>query len=111
MKFEIEHTYETLVEKVYKTSIEVDDEDIITHLSKSSDEIELRWAIEDYINWEIDDTLMEDGDSVGGDNEIDIKNIDQLVEYYKPLVLNKKEVSCCDNQTGNYCSVCGKKLK
>ena len=113
MKFEIEHTYETLVEKVYKTSIEVNDEDIIEYLNNSCttlDGSEISCELENYIFWEVNDDFTENGDSIDGDTGITIENIDQLVEYYKPF-LNQKEVSCCDDQTGNYCSICGKKLR
>ena len=110
MKFEIEHTYETLVEKVYKTSIEVDDEDIIEYLNNNCnilDEDDIKYELDNYIIWEVDDNFTENYDCIDGDSSVIIKNTEQLVEYYKPF-LNKKEVSCCDKYNYKYCPECGK---
>lgn len=44
----------------------------------------------------------------------DVLNIQELIKHYSYLIKEdslEKELNCCDGQTGNYCSVCGKKLK
>jgi len=78
----------------------------------------LRDVILDF-SYEIFDNFSDDMLILKGDNlddidinsfEFNILNIDELTEYYSYLTKELEE-SCCDNETGNYCSNCGKKLK
>lgn len=39
----------------------------------------------------------------------EIFDLDELIEKYSYLI--EEQILCCSTQTGNYCSICGKKLK
>ena len=44
----------------------------------------------------------------------EVLNIQELIKHYSYLIKEdslEEEFNCCTEQTGNYCSICGKKLK
>ena len=42
---------------------------------------------------------------------LEVINLKELVKYFSYLKRLPIKNDCCDNQTGNYCSICGTKLK
>lgn len=75
----------------------------------------INW-INDYIWEEVDSSTIfniEDINDVQDTSDMECVNIDELLNYFGYLLKEKPNIilSCCDGQTGNYCSNCGKKLK
>ena len=116
MKFKIKHTYETLIEKSYVTEVEIDDREII-YTIKPNARIYSKLCVKELLNKFINNFVSssngsiftEIGDIVDGNSRSEICNIDEVVDNYYPILTTPK--SCCDDQTGNYCSICGKKLR
>lgn len=114
MKVKIKNTYKIWVEKEFENETEVDLLNYLEDCTLTSEE-DLIECICEYILWDdnhdLNITDISDDEFLLYDDSKDniiITNLDEIVEKYKYLI---KEESCCDNETGNYCSTCGKKLK
>ena len=69
---------------------------------------DIEGVINDYIGFEHDIEIR--------DPELDevdyniVLNMEEILEQFKYLIKENKK-DCCSDQTGNYCSTCGKKLR
>lgn len=77
---------------------------------------DIKYALDAYL-WEIlviKGSLYLENDFKNVQDTLDIYclNLDEVLDEFSYLLTeNPSAGSCCDSQTGNYCSVCGKKLK
>ena len=76
----------------------------------------LRNEILEYV-WDFPSSEIVSSEDVGYTDKIlntDVLNIQELIKHYSYLIKEdslEEEFNCCTEQTGNYCSICGKKLK
>lgn len=115
MKVKIKNTYKIWVEKEFENETEVDLLNYLEDCTLTSEE-DLTECVYEFILWDdnhdLNITDINDDEFLLYDDSKDniiITNLDEIVEKYKYLI--KEEESCCDNETGNYCSTCGKKLR
>ena len=110
---------------ISKTNIHISTHDLIelTEYLKECDiysEESLGNTILDYV-WDFPSSEIVSSEDVEYTDEIlnaDVLNIQELIKHYSYLIKEdslenslEEELDCCDGQTGNYCSTCGKKLK
>ena len=104
--FDITPLKEYLEEDIaeYEKDIEIDDElieeTILSYLKTENYDI-----MPFNENDEVSSYFIENRDG------LEVINLKEIVEYFSYLKRLAIKKSCCDNQTGNYCSICGTKLK
>lgn len=108
MEIKFENKYVINTDAIYKGSVEIDIKEFVEENNITSKD-ELLCEFENYMNERfLSRELINDGDydkwNDYFDPELTILNIEELIPYIK-------ETSCCDLENGNYCSICGTKLK
>jgi hypothetical protein len=104
--FDIQPLKEYLEEEIkeYSDNYEIDDDilynEIYDFLKQEDCEI-------DPFNMD-DDVALHSFEQRDG---LEVLNIEELVQYFSYLKRLPIKNNCCDDQTGNYCSHCGTKLK
>ena len=104
---------------ISKTNTHISTHDLID-LTKYLEECDiyseesLRNEILEYV-WSFSSSEIVSSKDVECTDEIlsaDVLNIQELIKHYSYLIKEDslKEPDCCDGQTGNYCSTCGKRL-
>lgn len=113
MKLKIETCYTISGEKIQFDELDVFN-DLKTYLEscfEDYDEVNLEdieGVINDYISFDLDFKIRDD--YFDGIEYTNILNMEEILEQFKYLIKENKK-DCYSNQTGNYCSTCGKPLK
>ena len=111
MEIKIKNKYFVKTPKEYITSEEIGNLTTWLNNCEIFSVEDLREEIYDYILYYANINIFnpkEELEIVEDSEDVSIENIKELLGYFKYLI---KESSCCDKQFGNYCSVCGEKLK
>ena len=121
MILKIEHEYQLPITKKINKDLEFDLEKVKEELkfyfggcnSVVFEDI-VEW-FKDKISWANFDKCFENEDDydnyIEDSSEICILNLDEIINENFLYLIKENTNNCCKNQTGNYCSICGTKLK
>lgn len=121
MIFKIEHQYLLPILKTCVKDLEFDLEEIKEKLESTFEECEsvdfedIVEVLREEICWGNFDKCFENEDDyddhIEDSSNIYISNLDEIINQHFLYLIKENTNICCKNQTGNYCSICGSKLK
>jgi len=109
IKKEVKHDFEIEVESIKEEFEEYTSNIYITCLE------DIEFNLVDFFKWESifdeDCYNKDDIEYCNGEEDIQINNISEIVNYFSYLINPTKDINCCELHKGcNYCPDCGTKL-
>ena len=121
MILKIEHEYQLPIVKKINKDLEFDLEEIKKELEsyfKKWNYVNFEDIVDwfkDKIEWNNFDKCFENeydyNNYIEDFSDIYISNLDEIINKHFLYLIKENTNNCCKNQTGNYCSICGTKLK
>jgi len=116
MKLQIINHYQALEDRLFTGEVELDIEEYAKRFD-INDEITLEEILYDYVSYEYEGNLYNEGDNIydeyDNNNTLIITNLSELLEEYSYLIVPKKELTCCEKAAKDnyrYCPICGNKI-
>lgn len=121
MIFKIEHEYQIPITKKINKDLKFNLEEVKKELEAFSNEW-YSFNFEDIvewfrnkITWDNFDKCFESEDDLDNyiedSSDIYISNLDEIINEHFLYLIKENINNCCKGQIGNYCSICGTKLK